>query len=448
MAEPTKITPGSEIDNFIFEKEIGSGAFASVWKAHHKVSKTSVAIKTIEKRSLNNDVARTRLVREIALFKSMDHPFISEFFCSFEDESYYYLVMEFVENGNLLDYVNNNGRLSEDQARRYFGQLVSVLEYLHHVKKVAHRDLKCENVLLDRYHNIRLIDFGLSNQFTELDPKLSTACGSPAYAAPEMIKGNQYTTSADIWSAGILLYAIVAGNLPYDDDNIQRLLQKIVYTEVFYPSFLSVQLKDLLQKMICKNPDERITIEKIKEHPWFSQSEYSALLDDSVFDEMRKGNTEIDTTIIQKMNELNADSKLLSQSLLRGDSNETTVLYRILRRQKITEMMKDIKHKKNNAFGTKPIRLPTSPMVVKSPFPKPVMLAQKKPPNYLMRPGFQGNSPPAPAQLANGPTNASPRVLIQQRVHPEGRRMSRPIAFKKPIMQNQAQPNTVVSHEM
>jgi serine/threonine protein kinase len=175
--------------------------------------------------------------------------------------------------------MNDNGRLSEDQARRYFTQLLTVLEYLHSEQKVAHRDLKCENVLLDRYNNIRLIDFGLSNQFTDLNPQLRTACGSPAYAAPEMIQGNTYTYTADIWSAGILLFALVAGYLPFDDDRASGVLQKVVHSEVGYPAFISPQLRDLLQKMICKDPEERITLDMIKAHPWFSQSQYHLLKD-------------------------------------------------------------------------------------------------------------------------------------------------------------------------
>ena len=127
--------PGFKIGNFVIEKNIGSGSFASVWAAQHVISKSPVAIKVIVKSSISSAVAVTRLQREIALLKQMEHPFIAEFFQVIENDEYYFLVMEYVQNGNLLDYVNNNGRLSEDQARRYFGQLVSVLEYLHEEKK-------------------------------------------------------------------------------------------------------------------------------------------------------------------------------------------------------------------------------------------------------------------------------------------------------------------------
>ena len=266
--------PNKVVGDYKLIRRAGRGSFATVWVAEQVQTGMPVAIKAIQNKSVSAPDAATRFAREINLIKQMDHPFIAKLFEIVKEEEYTYLVMEYVENGNLLDFVNNNGKLPETQARRYFSQLLSALEYLHNVRFVAHRDLKAENVLLDRNNNIRLIDFGLSNIFTEDNPQLSTACGSPAYAAPEMVCGKKYTKAADIWSAGVLLYAMVVGELPFDDDNIQKLLQKIAYTEPVYPSFLSHQLHDLLLKLMQKKPDQRITIEKIKEHPWFSASEY------------------------------------------------------------------------------------------------------------------------------------------------------------------------------
>ncbi|OHT02672.1 CAMK family protein kinase [Tritrichomonas foetus] len=459
------IRPGSTIGSFVLERNIGSGAFASVWRGHHINSKSPVAIKVINKSTISTEVAQTRLQREIALLKQMEHPFIAEFFQVIEDPMSYYLVMEYVENGNLLDYVNSNGRLSEDQARRYFAQLVSCLEYLHCEKKVAHRDLKCENVLLDKYNNIRLIDFGLSNMFSDVCPQLSTACGSPAYAAPEMIKGNTYTIQADIWSAGILLFAIVAGHLPYDDDNVQRLLQKIVYTDVFYPSFLSPPLVDLLSKMICKDPEERITLDKIKEHPWFSQAEYYALLQQSCFDNIRNhdsnneasiAESKIDREVIDKMTSLGVDCHQLHQSLLMGEFTELTALYRILLRAKTTEIMKDsmTKVQQNASPFMSPARLQTMPLMRPPPVngkpiplmpmpaantntpPPSVPMIQKKSPTFVQKPAFQT------------PLSGSQRVLKSPVLNnTANRRLSRPVAIRRPM--NMPNPNNqLVSHEM
>jgi serine/threonine protein kinase len=422
------IRPGQEVGSFILEKSVGTGAFASVWKARHKISNHVVAIKVISKDGIDTPVARTRLQREISFLKRMEHPFVSEFFQDIDTPANIFLVMEFAENGNLLDYVNSNGRLAEDQARRYFAQLVSVLEYLHFELKVAHRDLKCENVLLDCYNNIRVIDFGLSNQFTDVNPKLNTACGSPAYAAPEMVKGNAYTQAADIWSSGILLFAIVSGYLPFDDDNIQRLLQKIVYTEVKYPAFLSPQLVDLLQKMICKDPERRITLDMIKNHPWFSQSEYNALLGESKIDAKRDGQDPvIEREIIDKMTQLGIDCHELHHSLLVGDFTELTALYRIFRRQATTERLKDLMQR----VGQSAVRKGPAPLAHPPAGPSP---------RGVPLPGR-----PAPFPPAGG---AGARVLTTPvAAGTAGRRGSRPVAVRPNAGLAGSRPGTAGAHE-
>ena len=446
MSDDSHLYPGAKIGHFVLEQRIGSGAFASVWRAKHDRSGTPVAIKVINKETISTPVARTRLQREISLLKKMNHPFIAEFFHVSEDDVSYYLIMEYAENGNLLDYVNNNGRLSEDQARRYFAQLISVLEYLHVEKKVAHRDLKCENVLLDRYNNIRVIDFGLSNMFSDVCPQLNTACGSPAYAAPEMVKGNAYTQAADVWSSGILLYAICAGHLPYDDDNLQRLLQKIVYTEVFYPSFMSPPLVDLLQKMICKDPDQRITLDKIKAHPWFSQTEYYALLKQSSSLgrwETLDGKEEdgIDKEIIDNITAMGVDCHELHNSLLIGEFTELTALYRLLQRQKTTERMKDImQHLSQSGRQAIPMRSMTLKQVAA---PGPVVAGEEGLVPLEKRQTFM---PRAVRMVPLGrpsfghqgqPGAPGPRLLTSPVLNNSGaRRLSRPVAVRRPIGQH------------
>jgi serine/threonine protein kinase len=414
----SELKPGHKVGAFVLDKNVGAGAFAQVWLAHHGISKQNVAIKVIVKESVSSPTARTRLQREIALLKQMDHPFISELFQVIDTDANYYLVMEFVANGNLLDYVNNNGRLSEDQARRYFAQMLSVLEYLHYERKVAHRDIKCENVLLDRYNNIRVIDFGLSNVFTDENPQLKTACGSPAYAAPEMVKGNKYTNAADIWSTGVMLFAIVGGYLPFDDDNIQRLLQKIVYTEVRYPSFFSPQLTDLLQKMMCKDPERRLTLEMIKNHPWFSQAEYAVLLETSNFERRGDGaEVAIDREVIDTIAGLGIDCHDLHSSLLKGEFTELTALYRIFLRERATEKMKDLMHKMQTSGASRVARPPTAlrPLAFKP--------ADGTPPS----PGRA----PFPVAPAGG---GGPRVLATPvAAHAGNRRSSRPVAVRRNV---------------
>jgi serine/threonine protein kinase len=358
----TMIGVGSRMGSFLLSNEIGSGSFGSVWKATHFQLKQTVAIKILLKSSLSDLIAKTRLQREIALLKNMSHPFIPTLFQIIETADFYALVMEYAENGNLQEYIEYYGRMPEDQARRYFAQLISVLEYLHKDIKVAHRDLKPQNVLLDRHNNVRLIDFGLSNLFTATAPQFRTKCGSPAYLPPEMVKGQTYTISADIWSAGVLLFALVAGYQPFEDENIPKLLQKIVLREPEYPTFFTPALTNLLQKMMCKDPEQRITLEMIKNHPWFSLAEYAVLQDPSNF-RVVAPDVPVDREIIDKMTELGIDCHALSSALLMGEFTDLTAVYRIFVRERMTEQMKNVMQKMKMS-GTKQV-----PHLIARPIP-------------------------------------------------------------------------------
>jgi serine/threonine protein kinase len=333
------LIPGvSRIGNYIFVKPLGSGAFASVWLARHVITNVQVAIKMISKSSIDTPEDVTRFTREISLLKQIKHPFIAELYEVLEDDESHHLILEFAEGGTLQDFLYQKGKLTEQQARHYFSQLISVLEYLHREKRIAHRDLKPDNLLIDRHHNIRVIDFGLSNQFASASAKLSTACGCPATAAPEMIQGQGYTTSAEIWSSGMVLYHLVAGCLPFQDGELQRLLHSIVHDEITYPSFISPALTDLLQKMLVKNPENRISVAKIKQHPWFSQSEYAALLNAS----LGKIGTEFDKDVVQDMAAMGIDCRELHHHLFTQDFSELTAMYRMLLKERLTDRMQDI----------------------------------------------------------------------------------------------------------
>jgi hypothetical protein len=428
-------SPGTRIGHFQLDQPVGSGAFASVWRAHPLRSpQTPVAIKIIRKATICTPIAKTRLTREISLLRKLRHPFIAEFFELIDDSDLgsYCLVMEHIDHGNLLEYVNTHGRLGEDQARCYFTQLLWVLEYLHLQMHVAHRDLKCENVLLDSHNNIRVIDFGLSYQFPESHPELTTACGSPAYAAPEMVKGNTYTRATDIWSTGIMLFAIVAGHLPFDDSNVQRLLQRVVTTEPIYPTYMSPPLIDLLQKMLIKDPDYRITLEQIRAHPWFSQNEYNVMLQLSRAEvkhwETAEGVTEeaaIDREVILVMQGLGIDCTGLEQIILTqvtAESHELLVLYRIFKRQKLANGMKDLMHRV--AQGAVANAKPVAGRVACTRIP-----------------ALGGGGGPMLPPLAGFPAGAA-MPLGGARIRPlgtpaglgtSGRRLSRPVAMRRPV---------------
>jgi serine/threonine protein kinase len=335
------LVPGvSRIGRYIFQCRIGNGTFASVWLALHEVISVTVAIKIIQKFTIEDESAVTRLTREFNFLKKMHHPFISEFYEFLEDDQAYYYVMEFAQHDSLLKYMMRNGQLPETQARHYFSQLLSVLEYLHKDLRVCHRDVKADNLVLDRHNNIRVIDFGLSNQFTTMNPQLNTACGSPPYAPPEMIKGQSYTQAADIWSSGILLYAMVTASLPFDDDDMSALFRKIVSQDIVYPAYLSPQLINLLERMLMKNPDHRITLDEIKRHEWFSQTQYEALFEMHLGE--RATESIVDSELVDQMTRLGIETATLRQQLMLGVLNEVTAIYRILRRERLTDSMKNL----------------------------------------------------------------------------------------------------------
>ena len=326
----------NQVGQYSILEILGSGAFATVYKAQHIFTMTPVAIKVIPKKNLRNKVEFELLQREVSLIKSMDHPFIAMFYEALDDDKNFYLVQELVENGNLLDYVNACKGLSERQAAHIFIQLISVLDYLHNVRHVAHRDLKAENVLLDRNNNVRLVDFGLSKAFTRDDPFLKTTCGSPAYVAPEIIREQPYTAAADIWSTGILLYAMTVGQLPFSGDNISYMLQQILLVNPRMPHHLSPSLRNLLERLLVKEPNTRITISEIENHPWVSGEPEACLFStEKRVDSLKVVDPQhLDSGVISEMRILGIDTSGLVQELTANQINSRTAVYKMLRRQK------------------------------------------------------------------------------------------------------------------
>lgn len=181
-----------------------------------------------------------------------------------------YVIMEYVAGGELFDYIVSRGRLPLDEARNFFHQIISGIEYCHY-HRIVHRDLKPENLLLDSENNIKLADFGLSNVAHDGD-FLRTSCGSPNYAAPEVISGNLYAgPEVDVWSCGVILYALLCGTLPFDDESIPNLFKKIKSGMYSLPSHLSQSSRDLILRMLVVDPMKRITIPEIRQHQWFQQ---------------------------------------------------------------------------------------------------------------------------------------------------------------------------------
>lgn len=258
--------------NYQVKMKLGSGSFSKVYMAVHNQTQEKVAIKMISKKANNDDGKQLiRIAREINILKKAKHPYIAELYETYETEDFTFLIMEYAPGGTILSHVREVGAFPENEAAIIFAQLIVAMKHLQKTCNVAHRDIKAENVLFDVHHNIRLIDFGLSNM-PNSDNLMTTQCGSLEYASPEMVLGQSYSYSSDIWSAGVCLYAMITGELPFEDANMPKLAQKIIFKEVDYPDTISDNLLDLLKKMLAKDANERITLDQIIEHPWVHSS--------------------------------------------------------------------------------------------------------------------------------------------------------------------------------
>lgn len=248
---------------------IGSGGFAKVKLGRHILTGENVAIKIMEKKELGEDLPRVKV--EIEAMKSLSHQHVCRLYHVIETNTKIYMILEYCPGGELFDYIIAKDRLSEEETRVFFRQIVSALAYVHS-QGYAHRDLKPENLLLDEDHNLKLIDFGLcAKPKGGLGYELMTCCGSPAYAAPELIQGKSYIGSeADVWSMGVLLFALLCGYLPFDDDNCMVLYRKITRGTYNNPHWLSPGSILLLNQMMQVDPKHRVTIKQLLDHPWMT----------------------------------------------------------------------------------------------------------------------------------------------------------------------------------
>ncbi|XP_066495478.1 serine/threonine-protein kinase SIK2 isoform X2 [Tiliqua scincoides] len=248
------------------EGTLGKGNFAVVKLGRHRITRSEVAIKIIDKSQLDS-VNLEKIYREVQIMKMLDHPHIIKLYQVMETKSMLYLVTEYAKNGEIFDYLANHGRLSESEARRKFWQILSAVEYCHS-RKIVHRDLKAENLLLDNNMNIKIADFGFGNFYKSGEP-LTTWCGSPPYAAPEVFEGQQYEgPQLDIWSMGVVLYVLVCGALPFDGPTLPILRQRVLEGRFRIPYFMSEECEHLIRRMLVLDPSKRLTIAQIKEHKW------------------------------------------------------------------------------------------------------------------------------------------------------------------------------------
>ncbi|EEF37948.1 CBL-interacting serine/threonine-protein kinase 24 [Ricinus communis] len=253
-------------------RTIGEGTFAKVKFAQNLETGESVAMKVMAKSTILKHRMVDQIKREISIMKIVRHNNIVRLHEVLASRTKIYIILEFVTGGELFDKIVHQGRLSENEARRYFQQLIDAVAHCHS-KGVYHRDLKPENLLLDSFGNLKVSDFGLSALPQQGVGLLHTTCGTPNYVAPEVIGHQGYDgAAADVWSCGVILYVLMAGYLPFDEVDLPTLYRKINAAEYSSPFWFSPGAKSLIDKILDPNPKTRIKIEGIKKHLWFRKN--------------------------------------------------------------------------------------------------------------------------------------------------------------------------------
>ncbi|EAR91137.2 Serine/Threonine kinase domain protein (macronuclear) [Tetrahymena thermophila SB210] len=315
------------IGNYYVGKTIGRGTFGKVKMGLHTYTMENVAIKILDKDKIVDESDKIRVAREIQILRKIRHPNIIQLYEIIESQTQLFLITEYAPNNELFDFIVKRNRLNERQSARFLLQILSAVEYLHQ-NNIVHRDLKPENLLLDCNNNIKVVDFGLSNMYED-GQTLKTACGSPCYAAPEMVSGKRYEgLKTDIWSCGIILYAMLCGYLPFEDSNTTDLYKKIINDPVKLPKFLTDRSKSILNGILEKNPEKRLTIEAIRKHDFCILNSNQPILKGIIFG---KDDILVDPLILQIIkNQYGIDSEQARVMIQNNKHNQITATYYLL----------------------------------------------------------------------------------------------------------------------
>lgn len=315
------------IGHYILMKTIGEGTFGKVKLGYHILTGERVAVKVLEKDRIVNVDDVGRVAREIHILKLIRRcKHIIQLYEIIETPHQLYLIMEYAEGGELFDYIVKHGRAEEREACRFLHQILAGVERVHEMF-VCHRDLKPENLLLDERKDIKIVDFGLSNTYQE-GQLLQTACGSPCYAAPEMIAGHMYVPSmVDIWSCGVILFALVCGYLPFEDQNHTELYKKILNADYEMPSFVSKEVADLIAGMLTTDPAQRMTLNDVRQHVWYRQIPEASLRDP-------EDSGQMDEEILEQLDSYGFPREYAIKCLKTNKHNHVTTTYHLIREKR------------------------------------------------------------------------------------------------------------------
>uniref|UniRef100_I3KEX0 BR serine/threonine kinase 2 n=1 Tax=Oreochromis niloticus TaxID=8128 RepID=I3KEX0_ORENI len=316
------------------EKTLGKGQTGLVKLGVHCVTNQKVAIKIVNREKLSESVLM-KVEREIAILKLIEHPHVLKLHDVYENKKYLYLVLEHVSGGELFDYLVKKGRLTPKEARKFFRQIISALDFCHS-HSICHRDLKPENLLLDEKNNIRIADFGMASLQVG-DSLLETSCGSSVCVSACVHQGEKYDgRKADAWSCGVILFALLVGALPFDDDNLRNLLEKVKLGVFHMPHFIPPDCQNLLRGMIEVDPIKRLTLEQIQKHTWYlagkNEPEPEQPIPRKVAIRTLASVEEIDPDVLESMHSLGCfrDKDKLTKDLLSEDDNQEKMIYFLL----------------------------------------------------------------------------------------------------------------------
>ncbi|XP_008544125.1 5'-AMP-activated protein kinase catalytic subunit alpha-2 [Microplitis demolitor] len=324
MAEraQTPQAPTVKIGNYILGNTLGVGTFGKVKMGEHVITKHKVAVKILNRQKIKTLDVVGKIRREIENLTLFRHPHIIKLYQVMSTPTDIFMIMEYVSGGELFDYIVKHGKLKEHEARRFFQQIISGVDYCHR-HMIVHRDLKPENLLLDHNLHVKIADFGLSNIMTDGE-FLRTSCGSPNYAAPEVISGKLYAgPEIDIWSCGVILYALLCGTLPFDDEHVPTLFRKIKSGIFPIPEYLNKSVVNLLCHMMHVDPMKRSTIEDIKKHEWFEKDLPAYLFPSSVEQESSVIDVEAINEVCEKFN---VKEEEVYAALLNGDAHDNLAI--------------------------------------------------------------------------------------------------------------------------
>ncbi|XP_055903929.1 serine/threonine-protein kinase PLK4 [Eupeodes corollae] len=262
---------GEQIEDYEVLQLLGKGGFASVYKARCLKTNTMVAIKMIDKKLIQGAGMTNRVRQEVEIHSRLKHPSILELYTFFQDQNYVYLVLELAHNGELHRYLKQSMRpMNESEAASIMRQVISGLQYLHS-HQILHRDISLSNLLLTKEMHVKIGDFGLATQLKTPLEKHMTMCGTPNYISPEVVSRLSHGLPADVWGLGCMFYTLLVGRPPFDTDAVQSTLTKVVMSDFDMPDHLSYEAKDLIDKFLRKNPNERISLEQVLRHPFMTK---------------------------------------------------------------------------------------------------------------------------------------------------------------------------------